>query len=160
MEYMRKLELTFTLNGSPCVVEVDPNSRMLDVIRNDLGLTGTKEGCSVGECGACTVLLNGEPVASCLVLAGNMQGADIMTIEGIENQDLGRLLQDSFLEEDAVQCGFCTPGFIMSAYALLLKNKDATRQEIREAIAGNVCRCTGYIPIVNAIEKAAERMDG
>lgn len=157
---MRKLELTFTLNGSPCVVEVDPNSRMLDVIRNDLGLTGTKEGCSVGECGACTVLLNGEPVASCLVLAGNMQGADIMTIEGIENQDLGRLLQDSFLEEDAVQCGFCTPGFIMSAYALLLKNKDATRQEIREAIAGNVCRCTGYIPIVNAIEKAAERMDG
>lgn len=155
---MDKIKLSFTLNGKAYDIEADPGARMLDVIRNDLELTGTKEGCSVGECGACTVILNGEPVASCLVLAGRMQGADILTIEGMAELDLGRTLQDSFLEEDAVQCGFCTPGFVLSAYALLQKNPKATRQEIREAIAGNICRCTGYIPIVNAIESAAGKL--
>ncbi|NLA81372.1 MAG: (2Fe-2S)-binding protein [Clostridiaceae bacterium] len=153
---MRKIELSFTVNGKPYQIEVDPGSRMLDVIRNDLGLTGTKEGCSVGECGACTVILNGDAVASCLVLAGSMQGGEILTIEGMSGLALGKQLQDSFVEEDAVQCGFCTPGFIMSAYAFLKKHPDATRQEIREAVAGNICRCTGYIPIINAIEKAAQ----
>ncbi|NLA71273.1 MAG: (2Fe-2S)-binding protein [Clostridiaceae bacterium] len=155
---MRKINLTFTLNGKPYDIEANPGARMIDVIRDDLGLTGTKEGCSVGECGACTVILNGDAVASCMVLAGSMQGADILTIEAMSELKLGNLLQESFVEEDAVQCGFCTPGFIMSAYALLKKNPDATRQEIREGVAGNLCRCTGYIQIVNAIENAAHHM--
>lgn len=154
---MRKIKLSFTLNGKAYEIEADPGARMLDVIRNDLELTGTKEGCSVGECGACTVVLNGEPVASCLVLAGRMDGADIVTIEGVNELELGKKLQASFIEEDAVQCGFCTPGFVVSAYALLKKNPEATREEIRHAIAGNICRCTGYIPIVNAIEKAVTK---
>ncbi len=153
---MSKIKLSFTLNGKPYEIETDSGSRVLDVIRNDLGLMGTKEGCSTGECGACTVILNDEAVLACIVHAGSMQGADILTIEGLADTELGKILQDSFIEEDALQCGFCTPGFIMSAYALLKKNPDASREEIREAIAGNICRCTGYIPIVNGIAKAAE----
>lgn len=155
---MQKLNLNFNLNGTDYNLEVDAGLRMLDVIRNELHLTGTKEGCSIGECGACTVVLNGEAVASCLLLAGQMDGATILTIEGMSDLDLGSKLQNSFLEEDAVQCGFCTPGFILSAYALLQKNPDASREEIREAVAGNLCRCTGYIPIVNAIEKTAKEI--
>ena len=156
---MRKIELSFTLNAKPYTVLTEPNKRMLDVLRNDLGLTGTKEGCGVGECGACTVVINGEAVTSCLVIAGQMQGADIMTIEGMSQTQIGSILQDCFVEADAVQCGFCTPGFIMSAYALLLKNPHPTREEIRRAVAGNLCRCTGYIPIVNAIEQAGLRIE-
>ena len=151
---MKKVTIQFRLNGRETTVETEPNKRMLDVLRGDLGLTGTKEGCAVGECGACTVILNGDAVASCLVAAGQMQGAEILTIEGMSETLIGRVLQDCFVEGDAVQCGFCTPGFIMSAYALLRKNPAPTREEIREAVAGNVCRCTGYIPIVNAIERA------
>ncbi len=151
---MKKITISFHLNGRDTTVETEPNQRMLDVLRGDLGLTGTKEGCAVGECGACTVILNGEAVASCLVAAGQMQGAEILTIEGMSETLIGRVLQDCFVEGDAVQCGFCTPGFIMSAYALLRKNPAPTREEIREAVAGNVCRCTGYVPIVNAIEQA------
>ena len=151
---MKKITIQFRLNGRETTVETEPNKRMLDVLRGDLGLTGTKEGCAVGECGACTVILNGDAVASCLVAAGQMQGAEILTIEGMSETLIGRVLQDCFVEGDAVQCGFCTPGFIMSAYALLRKNPAPTREEIREAVAGNVCRCTGYIPIVNAIERA------
>jgi aerobic-type carbon monoxide dehydrogenase small subunit (CoxS/CutS family) len=132
---------------------------MLDVLRNDLGLTGTKEGCGVGECGACTVVINGDAVTSCLVVAGQMQGADILTIEGMSETQIGRVLQECFVEKDAVQCGFCTPGFIMSAYALLTKNPHPTREEIRKAVSGNLCRCTGYIPIVNAIEAAGLKME-
>ena len=104
------------------------------------------------------VVLNGEAVSSCLVLAGQMDGARILTIEGMKDLDLGLSIQESFIEEDAVQCGFCTPGFILSAYALLQKNPDATREEIRDAVAGNLCRCTGYIPIVNAVESAAGKI--
>lgn len=155
---MRNMLLRFTLNGKPMEVETQPAKRMLDVLRNDLFLTGTKEGCAVGECGACTVILNGEPVASCLVAAGQMQGAEILTIEGMSGTLIGSVLQDCFVEGDAVQCGFCTPGFIMTAYALLLKNPHPTREEIREAVAGNICRCTGYIPIINAIEQAGIRI--
>ena len=150
---MHNITLSFRLNGTDYTVETSAEKRMLDVLRNDLGLTGTKEGCGVGECGACTVVLNGEAVTSCLVLAGQMQGADIMTIEGMSETQIGSILQD-----DAIQCGFCTPGFIMSAYALLLKNPHPTREEIREAVAGNLCRCTGYKPIVNAIEQAGLRL--
>ncbi len=155
---MSKIPLNFRLNGKDVSIEVDPGRRMLDVLREDLGLTGTKEGCAVGECGACTVVLNGEAVASCLVLAGQMDGAEIYTIEGMSETQIGRILQDCFVEGDAVQCGFCTPGFIMSAYALLKKNPHPTREQIREAVAGNVCRCTGYVPIVSAIEKAGEKL--
>ncbi|MPM72511.1 Nicotinate dehydrogenase small FeS subunit [bioreactor metagenome] len=155
---MKKVLLRFTLNGKPVALETAPNKRMLDVLRGDLSKTGTKEGCAVGECGACTVILNGEPVTSCLVTAGQMQGAEVLTIEGMSETLIGRVLQDCFVEGDAVQCGFCTPGFIMTAYALLLKNPRPTREEIREAVAGNICRCTGYIPIVNAIEQAGLRM--
>ncbi len=155
---MKKIALRFTLNGATTCLETEPGKRMLDVLRGDLGLMGTKEGCAVGECGACTVILNGDPVASCLVTAGQMQGAEILTIEGMSETLIGRMLQDCFVEGDAVQCGFCTPGFIMSAYALLRKNPHPTREEIREAIAGNVCRCTGYVPIVNVIEQAGNRL--
>jgi len=155
---MKNMLLRFTLNGKPMEVETLPSKRMLDVLRGDLSLTGTKEGCAVGECGACTVILNGEPVASCLIAAGQMQGAEVLTIEGMSETLIGSVLQDCFVEGDAVQCGFCTPGFIMTAYALLRKNPHPTREEIREAIAGNICRCTGYIPIVNAIEQAGIRI--
>ena len=155
---MHNITLSFRLNGTDYTVETSAEKRMLDVLRNDLGLTGTKEGCGVGECGACTVVLNGEAVTSCLVLAGQMQGADIMTIEGMSETQIGSILQDCFVEGDAIQCGFCTPGFIMSAYALLLKNPHPTREEIREAVAGNLCRCTGYKPIVNASEQAGLRL--
>ena len=155
---MKDIVLRFTLNGKPMEVTTQPNKRMLDVLRGDLSLTGTKEGCAVGECGACTVILNGEPVASCLVAAGQMQGAEVLTIEGMSETLIGSVLQDCFVEGDAVQCGFCTPGYIMTAYALLLKNPHPTRDEIREAVAGNICRCTGYIPIVNAIEQAGIRI--
>ena len=155
---MKDIVLSFTLNGKPMEITTQPNKRMLDVLRGDLSLTGTKEGCAVGECGACTVILNGEPVASCLVAAGQMQGAEVLTIEGMSETLIGSVLQDCFVEGDAVQCGFCTPGFIMTAYALLLKNPHPTRAEIREAVAGNICRCTGYIPIVNAIEQAGIRI--
>ena len=156
---MSEIQISFRLNGKPYTVTTDPTKRMLDVLRNDLGLTGTKEGCGVGECGACTVVINGDAVTSCLVVAGQMQGADILTIEGMSETQIGRVLQECFVEKDAVQCGFCTPGFIMSAYALLTKNPHPTREEIRKAVSGNLCRCTGYIPIVNAIEAAGLKME-
>ncbi|MBP6137584.1 MAG: (2Fe-2S)-binding protein [Clostridiaceae bacterium] len=155
---MSNIKLSFILNRKPYTVETDPGKRMLDVLREDLGLMGTKEGCGVGECGACTVILNGKAVTSCLVLAGQMQDAEILTIEGMRDDEIGRVIQECFVEGDAVQCGFCTPGFIMSAYALLMENPTPTRDEIRHAIAGNLCRCTGYIPITNAIEKAAKTL--
>lgn len=157
---MANIQLSFRLNGKDYSIETQDNRRMVDVLREDLHLTGTKEGCGVGECGACTVVINGDAVTSCLVYAGQMQGADILTVEGLSETEIGSILQRCFVEGDAVQCGFCTPGFLMSAYALLQKNPHPTRDEIREAIAGNLCRCTGYIPIINAIEKAGLTMVG
>ncbi|MGN0784165.1 MAG: (2Fe-2S)-binding protein [Candidatus Aphodomorpha sp.] len=157
---MANIQLSFRLNGKDYSIETQDNRRMVDVLREDLRLTGTKEGCGVGECGACTVVINGNAVTSCLVYAGQMQGADILTVEGLSETEIGSILQRCFVEGDAVQCGFCTPGFLMSAYALLQKNPHPTRDEIREAIAGNLCRCTGYIPIINAIEKAGLTMVG
>ena len=151
---MANIQLSFRLNGKDYSIETQDNRRMIDVLREDLRLTGTKEGCGVGESGACTVVINGNAVTSCLVYAGQMQGADILTVEGLSETEIGSILQRCFVEGDAVQCGFCTPGFLMSAYALLMKNPHPTREEIREAVAGNLCRCTGYIPIINAIEKA------
>ena len=154
---MANIQLSFRLNGKDYSIETQDNRRMVDVLREDLRLTGTKEGCGVG---ACTVVINGNAVTSCLVYAGQMQGADILTVEGLSETEIGSILQRCFVEGDAVQCGFCTPGFLMSAYALLQKNPHPTRDEIREAIAGNLCRCTGYIPIINAIEKAGLTMVG
>ncbi|MEA5058815.1 MAG: (2Fe-2S)-binding protein [Candidatus Pelethousia sp.] len=149
-------KMTFEINGQNYTVEVDPSMRLLDLIRDVIGLTGTKEGCAEGECGACTVILDGEAVTSCLVLAGQAEGHSIITIEGVsQNGELTRL-QQAFVDCGAIQCGFCTPGMILSAKALLDKNPHPTDDEIRTAISGNLCRCTGYVKIVDAVKKAAQ----
>lgn len=155
---MEKIEIHFMLNGTAVTVKANPNERLLDVLRDELHLVGTKEGCGVGECGACTVILDGRAVASCLVPAGAVEGHTVVTIEGI-GQD-GKLdpIQAAILKNHALQCGFCTPGFIMSAKALLDKNPDATQEEIRRAISGNLCRCTGYEQLTVAIYEAAQEL--
>lgn len=132
---------------------------MLDVIREDLGLTGTKEGCGLGECGACTVIMNGKTVNSCLVLAIEAEGKEIITIEGLADGDKLHPVQQAFVDEGGLQCGFCTPGMIMSAKALLDENPDPTDEEIKRGIAGNLCRCTGYTKIIKSI-KTASKMIG
>ena len=150
------LTIHFKLNGKPIQIETESNRRLIDLLREDLKLTGTKEGCGIGECGACTVLLNGKPVNSCLILVGQINGAEIMTIEGLAKNGALHPVQENFIKHGAVQCGFCTPGMLMSAYALLLENPEPTEDEIKEAIAGNLCRCTGYKQIIEAIQKTAE----
>ena len=147
------------MNEKPYTVATRPDIRMLDVLRDDLNLTGTKEGCGIGECGACTVLVNGEAMHSCMVISGQMDGKDILTVEGLSETEIGKTLQRCFLEEGAVQCGYCTPGMLMSAYALLRKNPNPTRDEVRLALSGNLCRCTGYIPIINAVQKVNEKLN-
>jgi carbon-monoxide dehydrogenase small subunit len=150
------MELEFTINAKEVQVDVDPDMRALDLIRDVLGLTGTKEGCGRGECGACTILVDGVPVSSCLMYAPKLNGKTVLTIEGLgEGEDL-HPIQKAFLDEGAVQCGFCTPGMIMSAKALLDRTEDPTEDEIEEAISGNICRCTGYSKIVKAIKRASE----
>ena len=152
---MDRIKVSFTLNGKPCQVEVKPHERLLDMLREDLHLTGTKEGCGIGECGACTVILDGKAVTACLVPAPSVEGRNVVTIEGV-GQD-GKLdpIQEAVLKNHALQCGFCTPGFIMSAKALLDENPNATVEEIRRAISGNLCRCTGYEQLTVAIYEAA-----
>ena len=154
------MRLNFFVNGDPISLDTDPQRRLLDTLREDLGLTGTKEGCSEGECGACTVLMDGEAVHSCLTLAAQLNGRHVETIEGLEKSGELDILQRAFVEEIAVQCGFCTPGMIMSAKALLLKNPNPTPEEIRTALSGNICRCSGYVQIVNAVSRAAREMGG
>lgn len=154
------MRLNFFVNGDPISLDTDPQRRLLDILREDLGLTGTKEGCSEGECGACTVLMDGEAVHSCLTLAAQLNGRHVETIEGLEKSGELDILQRAFVEEIAVQCGFCTPGMIMSAKALLLKNPNPTPEEIRTALSGNICRCSGYVQIVNAVSRAAREMGG
>ncbi|MBR0026011.1 MAG: (2Fe-2S)-binding protein [Clostridia bacterium] len=149
------MKLNFYLNDRLVTREVEENARLLDVIRDDIGLTGTKEGCGIGECGACTVILEGEAVASCLVLAMSVEGKHVTTVEGLMQNGKLHPLQQSFLDHYALQCGFCTPGFLMSAKALLDKNPHPTREEIKVAISGNLCRCTGYEQIIEAIEAVA-----
>jgi carbon-monoxide dehydrogenase small subunit len=150
-----KRVVTATINRREESFLCEPRQTLLEVLRDTLGLTGPKEGCGNGNCGACTVLIDGRPVVSCLVLAVECNGADIETIEGVA--DLGRLapLQQAFLENAALQCGICTPGFIMSAKALLAENPDPSEQEIRFYLAGNLCRCTGYDKIIRAVQDAA-----
>ena len=143
------------VNGQQQEIMVAPWRTLLDVLRYDLGLTGVKEGCGNGNCGSCTVLLNGEPVNSCLVLIGEVEGKEITTIEGLAQGNELHPLQQAFIEEGAVQCGFCTPGVILNAKALLDSNPHPTEQEVRGTIAGNLCRCTGYDKIVRAIIKVA-----
>lgn len=146
------------VNGRAVRAEVPATRTLLEFIREDLGLTGTKEGCGKGECGACTVLLDGRPVNSCLVLAYQADGREVLTVEGLEQDGSLHPIQEAFVAEGAVQCGFCTPGMIMSARALLDVNPSPTRDEIRRAISGNLCRCTGYAKIIKAIEAAASRL--
>jgi len=151
------LKVSFVLNGKEVTVDTEPGRTLLSVLREDFGLIGVKEGCGQGECGACTVLLNGKPVNSCLILVPKVQGAHVTTIEGITPREGLHPLQEAFLEHGAVQCGFCTPGMIMAAYALLRKNPRPTVEEIKVAISGNLCRCTGYAQIIEAITEVARK---
>jgi len=154
------MKITTTVNGKKGTYEIDDTMRAIDFLRDTLGLTGTKEGCGKGECGACTILLNGRPVNSCLLYAAKLEGNDVMTIEGLSPED-GTLhpIQNAFLDAGAVQCGFCTPGMILSAKALLDTNPAPGVGEIEEALSGNICRCTGYSKIVEAVQLAASRGD-
>ncbi|MCK4257995.1 MAG: (2Fe-2S)-binding protein [Halanaerobiales bacterium] len=148
---MKKYRVSFVINGRKEEMEVEANVTLLDLIRDELLLTGAKYGCGGGECGACTVIMDGNPVNSCLVLAPEVNGCEIVTVEGlVQNAELDKI-QQSFIDHAALQCGFCTPGMIMSAKALLKKNPHPTEAEVREALAGNLCRCTGYKKIVEAI---------
>ncbi|WP_320128486.1 (2Fe-2S)-binding protein [uncultured Sphaerochaeta sp.] len=148
-----------TVNGKPITKEVALTDRLLDLLRNQLGLTGTKEGCAIGECGACTVLLNGEPVQSCMLLALQVEGKQILTIEGISGpNDTLHPIQQAFLDAGAVQCGFCTPAMVLNAYALLMKTPHPEETDIRQAISGTLCRCTGYSQIIEAVSLASQRM--
>jgi len=156
----RLANINLKINEEDYKLNVKPNTLLLDLIRNEIGLTGTKRGCDTGECGACTVLIDGVAVNSCLVLAIEVDGKNILTIEGLAKNGKIHPLQEAFIEEGAVQCGFCTPGMILSAKALLDKNPTPTEEEIKVAIAGNLCRCTGYKKIIKAISSAAEKMRG
>ncbi len=158
MELSVKRLIQLTINGEVAEVAVEPTTTLLHVLREDLGLTGTKEGCSVGDCGACTVLLDGKPVASCLTLAVEVRDREVLTIEGLSKDGELHPLQRAFIDHFAVQCGFCTPGMILSAKALLDKNPHASEEDVRQAISGNLCRCTGYIKIVEAVLAAAESL--
>lgn len=154
---MKNISVTFTLNGDLVTAEVPPNWTLLKTLREYFELTGPKEGCGVGECGACTVIVDGDAINSCIYPIPEVEGKSVTTIEGVADKD-GNLhpLQKAFLENNGVQCGFCTSGMIMSAKALLDENSEPTEDQIRASIAGNLCRCTGYVQIVDSIEKAVE----
>ena len=155
---MNKLIIELTINGKKRKVETTSSTRLLDLLRDDLHLTGTKEGCGKGECGACTVIMNGELVASCLILAPQADGAVITTIEGVGDDTCLDPVQEAFIETGAVQCGFCTPGMILVAKKLLKENPHPDEEEIKRGISGNLCRCTGYQKIFDAIKLAANRL--
>lgn len=152
-------EIQLRVNGTDYKLNIDENTRLLDLLREELGLLGVKEGCGEGECGACTIIMDGKTVNSCMVMAFQADGSDILTIEGLEKNGEIHPIQQAFIDVGAVQCGFCTPGMILSSKALLDKNPDPTREEIREGISGNLCRCTGYNKIVDAVEKAKRYME-
>jgi aerobic carbon-monoxide dehydrogenase small subunit len=151
------MTFAFTVNGESVKVEVAGSRRLLDVLREDLGLTGTKEGCGEGECGACSVLVDGAVVDACLVPVSQVRGASVATVEGLAREDALNVLQQAFLETGGAQCGICTPGMLMAAEAFLASGAEPTDENIREAIAGNLCRCTGYTKIIDAIALAAGR---
>jgi carbon-monoxide dehydrogenase small subunit len=153
------VKLTFELNGNMMEIDTPDDRRVVDLLREDLGLTGTKEGCGTGECGACTILVDGESRLSCLMVAAQLEGTQVTTVEGLELSREGIEIRRAFAEEGAVQCGFCTPGMEMAALALLLSGAERTRERIREGLSGNLCRCTGYVKIVDAVVKAMERVN-
>ena len=150
-----RMTINFKLNGKETSVNLKKNKRLIDLLRDDLNLTGTKEGCSIGECGACTVIINGKAVNSCLVLAQQVDECEVLTVEGLAQGEKTHYLQQNFLKYGAIQCGFCTPGMLMSAYALFLENPTPSEEEVKTAIEGNLCRCTGYKPIIHAIVASA-----
>ena len=157
---MAKMHVSTTINGEPTEFLCEPSQAVLDVLRDQLGLTGTKEGCGSGDCGACTIMLDGTMVCSCLVMAPEAEGKKIETIEGMAKGDQLHALQKKFIEFAALQCGICTPGFLMASRALLAKNKNPTETEVRYWLAGNLCRCTGYDKIVRAVMEVAADMRG
>jgi len=156
---MEKIEITLNVNGKSHEVMIHSNDTLLDVLRDQLDMTGSKESCGEGVCGSCTVHIDGKPVRSCLTLAMEARGAQIRTVEGLANEDELSDLQQSFVDHGAVQCGFCTPGMLMSAEALLKENPKPDEKAIRKALAGNICRCTGYAKIVEAVAHAARPQD-
>ncbi len=155
---MKTIQVATTLNGDAVEFVCTPDEPLLDVLRNRLGLTGTKEGCGSGDCGACTITLDGRIVCACLVLAAEAEGATITTIEGLSNGDQLHPLQQAFIDHAALQCGICTPGILVAAKALLDRNPDPTDTELRYWLAGNLCRCTGYDKIISAVQSAAKQM--
>jgi aerobic-type carbon monoxide dehydrogenase small subunit (CoxS/CutS family) len=152
------MKITFILNGKEVQIDIPADRRAVDLLREDLNLPGTKEGCGEGECGACTILVNGESRLSCLMLAVQLEGQRVITIEGIASQDKLHPIQEAFAEQGAVQCGFCSPGMVLAAIDLLQRNPNPTRMEIREGLSGNLCRCTGYQKIVDAVAAAANKL--
>jgi carbon-monoxide dehydrogenase small subunit len=149
------MKIHFFLNGEEKEIEVSPDRRVVDLLREDLGLTGTKEACGMGECGACTILVDGVSWLSCLMLAAQLEGRSITTIEGLGSKEALHPVQEAFVERGAVQCGFCTPGMVLASVDFLRGHPSPTREEIRQGLAGNLCRCTGYQKIVDAVEEAA-----
>ena len=149
-----------TVNGARECLDVRPNMTLLQMLREKLALTGTKNGCEAGECGACTVLVDGEPVNSCMMLAVEADGREVLTVEGLAPEGQLSPLQEAFVEHNAVQCGFCTPGMLMSAHALLERNPNPTEEQIKQALVGNLCRCTGYVRIIRAVRAAADQATG
>jgi len=152
------MQISLTVNGEKRTLDITPYTRLLDLLREDLGLTGAKEGCGKGECGACTVIMNGELTPSCLVPAPQADGAEIITIEGLKMGDKLHPIQESFIEAGAVQCGFCIPGMVLAGKRLLDKNPNPTEKEVRYGLAGNICRCTGYAKIIEAVMMAADKL--
>jgi len=154
------MRISFTVNGNPVMVEAEPLARLLDVLRIDLGLHGVKEGCGEGECGACVVLLNGRIVNSCVTPVAAAADGEIVTIEGFRETDRYAVIEQAFSDSGGVQCGFCTPGFVMATEALLRENPKPSEDEIRRGLSGNLCRCTGYNMIVQAVQSASETLNG
>ncbi len=150
------IKVKFEVNNIEAELEVRDNETLLETLRDRLKLIGTKEGCGKGECGACTVMLDGKPVASCLVLSGQISGKNVVTIEGIGDVENPHVIQQAYIDDGAIQCGFCTPGMIVSSYALLKENPDPCEEEIKDALSGNLCRCTGYRKIISAVKTAAK----
>ena len=157
---MEQIKIQFNLNGNDVSVTADPNKRLVDFLREDMGMTSVKEGCGEGECGACTIIYNGKAVTSCLMLAGQADGSTIVTLEGVSENGQLNYIQQAFVDAGAVQCGYCTPGMVLSAKALLDKKPDASDEEIRRAMSGNLCRCTGYSKIIKAVEMARDAKGG
>jgi carbon-monoxide dehydrogenase small subunit len=161
MEPGMKHKVSFVLNGSEIRISIDDHLRLIDLLRDELGMTGTKEGCGEGECGACTVMIDGRAVNSCLYPALEIEGKEVVTIEGLQDtENKLSTIQVAFVDSGAIQCGFCTPGMIMSAKALLDANPDPSEEEIRDSFQGNLCRCTGYVQIIDAVKQAALRLKG